>query len=114
MFGLEETNSSVFQLLATAARDLMNVSMQIKSSRPSVIANKRTIYCRILWSMLINKTNVYFNINFRIVSVHLKCLNEKGLVTRNDLGIWDKGLIQKVFIYLVNIIMRLNHATIIL
>lgn len=54
MFGLEETNSSVFTLLSIAARDLMHLSMQIKNTRPAVIANKRVIYCRMLWSTLMN------------------------------------------------------------
>ncbi len=49
MFGHEEANTSVFTLLATACRDLMHVSMQIKSSLPTVAA-KRTMYCRLLWS----------------------------------------------------------------
>ena len=50
MFGQEEATTSAFTLLATACRDLMHVSIQIKSSRPSIISSKRLLYCKLLWS----------------------------------------------------------------
>lgn len=35
--------------------------------------------------------------NYFIVTISLKCLSEKGTVTRSELTIWDKNFIQKVY-----------------
>ncbi len=61
MFGHEEASSSVFVLFATACKYLLNLSMQLKNSRPNNIATKRIMYCRLLWSeyMIIN-TILYY------------------------------------------------------
>ena len=36
----------------------------------------------------------YLLFGFFSVSIHLKCLSEKGIVTRTDLAIWDKCVIK--------------------
>ena len=43
------------------------------------------------------------------VSVHLKCLSEKGIVTRNDLAIWDKSIIKVREDVNINFIIILQH-----
>ena len=52
MYGSEEVNMSVFQLLATACKEMMNLSAQIKRShqRQTDSPLNRVIYSRILWS----------------------------------------------------------------
>ena len=52
MCGVEENSVSVFQLLATACKEMMNLSAQIKHShqRQADSSLNRFIYSRILWS----------------------------------------------------------------
>ena len=53
MYGVEENSVSVFQLLATACKEMMNLSAQIKRSSHQRQADSplnRFIYSRILWS----------------------------------------------------------------
>ena len=52
LYGPEEVSISVFQLLATACKEMVNLSAQLKRThqRQADSHLKRFIYSRILWS----------------------------------------------------------------
>lgn len=93
MHGSEEANTSVFHLLATACTNLMKNSIRCNRQQQDESFLDNFIYSRILWSKCC-VTMSHMIILSPLVSVHLKCVSVKGVVTRSTADIWQQHILE--------------------
>ena len=90
MFGSEEVNTSVFHLLAIACTNLMKSSIRCNLQQQADSFLDNFIYSRILWSKCCCSLMIILS---QLVSVHLKCVSEKDMITGSTADIWQQPIL---------------------